>query len=253
MIKKIVVLCTILISFSPTVFAADWIRLNITNSDKYIYLDHNSITKDENNLFYIIRYNDNSNNQKIVYIKYDISNDQIGVVKIKDYNSEKYTSQENWKSSYAFMKKVDDNSLFNNINSFVKDDKMVQSLISTRQLRSQTALTNNKELIDKYNTKYPGMKDYIISVEKSIKNNWKLPITNNGGVAKIQFKISREGKLTSCEIKQSSGNKDNDNSALAAVKNTEPFPKFPDNIDKNLKEVNIIMTFDYYVLDMNKK
>ena len=72
-------------------------------------------------------------------------------------------------------------------------------------------------------------------------------------MAKVQFKINREGKLTLCEIKQSSGNKENDNSALEAVKNTEPFEHFPDTAAKDLKEINILMTFDYYVLDVNKK
>ena len=108
-------------------------------------------------------------------------------------------------------------------------------------------------MIKKYNEKYPGMKDYITNVENKIRSNWKLPVTNNGGIAKVQFKINRDGKLISCEIKQSSGNKINDESAIAAVKSTEPFEKFPDSADKNLKDINILMTFDYYVLDMKKE
>ena len=97
------------------------------------------------------------------------------------------------------------------------------------------------------------MKDYIISVENKIRHNWQLPVTNNGGVAKVQFKINREGKLISCEIKQSSGFKANDDSAIQAIKTTEPFESFPANVNKDLKEINILMTFDYYVLDVNKK
>lgn len=62
------------------------------------------------------------------------------------------------------------------------------------------------------------MGEYIVTIEGKIRKNWKLPVTNSGGVAKVQFKINREGKLTLCEIKQSSGNKENDNSALEAVK-----------------------------------
>lgn len=253
MIKKSAILCFILLSLNPAVFAADWIRLNITNTSKYIYLDHDSISRNENNLFYVIRYKDRNENEKLVYLKYDINEDKIGIIKSKSYDSQKYESPQVWDNPFAFMKKLSEDSFLNNINKFVKDDEMVQKLTATRQIRKQNAISNNQELIQKYNQKYPGMKDYIISVETKVKENWHLPVTNNGGIAKVQFKISRDGKLTSCEIRQSSGNKTNDDSAIAAVKSTEPFDKFPETADKNLKEINILMTFDYYVLDVNKK
>ena len=70
MIKKIAILSTVLLSLNSAVFAADWIRLNITNSTKYIYLDHDSISKDDNNLFYVIRYKNNRGIEKDAYIKY---------------------------------------------------------------------------------------------------------------------------------------------------------------------------------------
>lgn len=253
MLKKIALLSILVLSLNSAVYAADWIRLNITNTSKYIYLDHDSIFKDENNLYYVIRYNSKVDKEKVVYVKYSITEDKIGIIKSEEFNSNKYISPQIWENSFAFMKKISEDSFLNNINTFVKDDALVQKLTTTRQLRKQNTTTNNNELIKKYSEKYPEMKDYIISVEKKIKNNWELPVTNNGGIAKVQFKISREGKLLACEIKQSSGDKLNDESALNAIKKTEPFEKFPENIDKDLKEINILMTFDYYVLDVNKK
>ena len=253
MIKKIAILSTVLLSLNSAVFAADWIRLNITNSTKYIYLDHDSISKDDNNLFYVIRYKNDRGIEKVAYIKYSLADEKIGIVKLKDYNSEKYKSDNDWKNSFAFMKELGEDSFCNNINNFVQDDKMVQKLNAERELRQQTTISSNKELIKKYSEKYPGMGEYIVTIEGKIRKNWKLPVTNSGGVAKVQFKINREGKLTLCEIKQSSGNKENDNSAREAVKNTEPFEHFPDTAAKDLKEINILMTFDYYVLDVNKK
>ncbi len=254
MIKKIAVLCTVLLSANSAVFAADWIRLNVTDSGKYIYLDHDSVTKNENNLFYTIRYKDKNNNEKVAYIKYSILEDKVGVIKMKEFKPEKYFSQKVWSESYAFMKKVDDDSLFKNINTYVTDDKMVQELATKRQLRKQsTAKSAENEVVKKYDHKYPGMQKYVAEVEQEIYKNWKLPITNNGGIAKVQFKISNEGKLLSCEIKESSGDKANDDSALQAVKNIEEFAKFPDTVSKDLKEITIIMKFDYYVLNVNKK
>lgn len=253
MIKKLAILSMVLLSLNSVVFAADWIRLNITNTTKYIYLDHDSVSKDDNSLFYVIRYKNDKGIEKAAYIKYSLTDEKIGVVKLKDYHAEKYKTENDWQNSFAFMKELGKDSFFNSINTFVKDDKMVQKLNAERELRRQAASTGSKELIQKYSKKYPGMGEYIVLVESKIRQNWKLPVTNNGGVAKVQFKINRDGKLTFCEIKESSGNKDNDNSALAAVKNTEPFEHFPETAAKDLKEINILMTFDYYVLDVNKK
>lgn len=254
MIKKFAILCTALLFLSPTAFSADWIRLNLTNTEKYIYLDHDSIYKIGDNIFYVVRYkNDKAEIERLAYVKYNAQSDKIGIMKIKDFEDAKYTSPKHGTETYAVMKKVNDDSFFKNINNFVKDDKMVKKLVATKQLRERSADTNNADLLNKYFEKNPHMKEYVKSVQKKIRENWKLPVTNNGGVAKVLFKIDRNGKLLSCEIKQSSGNKINDESALNAVKNTAPFNKFPENTDKKLNEISVIMSFDYYVLDVNKK
>jgi len=254
MIKKFAILCMALSFFTPAAFAADWIRINLTNTEKYIYLDHNSIYKNGSNVFYVVRYkNSKTDTERIAYVKYNIQNDKIGIMKIKDFEQDKYISPDKWSESYAMMKKVNEDSFFKNINNFVKDDTMVQKLVSTKQIREKSATTNNTDLINKYFAQNPGMKEYVVSVQKKIRENWVLPVTNNSGVAKVLFKIDRNGKLVSCEIKQSSGNKINDDSALNAVKNTAPFDKFPQTADKKHNEISIIMSFDYYVLDVNKK
>lgn len=254
MIKKFAILFTALLTFSPTVFGMDWIRINLTNTEKYIYLDHDSIYKNGENIFYIVRYkNSKTNIERIAYVKYNTINDKIGIMKINDYEEAKYTSPKSGTETFAVMKKVNDESFFKNINNFVKDDKMVQKLIATKQLREKNANTNNADLINKYFEKNPHMKEYVTQAQKKIRENWNLPVTNNSGIAKVLFKIDRNGKLVSCEIKQSSGNKINDESALNAVKNTAPFDKFPKNTDNKLNEISVIMSFDYYVLDVNKK
>lgn len=254
MIKKFAILFATLLLISPTAHCANWIRLNLTNTEKYIYLDYDSIYKNGNNIFYVVRYkNSKTETERLAYVKYNAQGDKIGVMKIQDFEEAKYTSPKNGTESYAVMKKVNDDSFFKNINNFVKDDKMVQKLVATKQLREKSADTNNADLINKYFEKNPHMKEYVKNTQRKIRENWKLPVTNNGGVAKVLFKIDRNGKLLSCDIKQSSGNKINDESALNAVKNTVPFDKFPENTDKKLNEISIIMSFDYYVFDVNKK
>ena len=253
MFKKIAIFCAILTIFSPKVQAVDWVRLNLTNTDKYIYLDHDSIYKNNNNIFYVVRYSNKIAEERIAYVKYNVANNKIGIMKIKDFDPEQYATPTSWAEAYAFMSKVNDNSFFKNINNYVKDDKMVKQLVTTREIRTKNATANNADLINKYFYKHPAMKEYVVKVQKDIRENWVLPVTNHGGVAKVLFKIDRDGNLVSCEIKESSGNSTNDERALKAVKNTEPFDKFPSTVDKDLKDVSIIMSFDYYVLDVNKK
>jgi len=253
MIKKFAILCTVLALTSPNVFAIDWVRLNLTNTDKFIYLDHDSIHKNNNLVYYVVRYKNQDNQERIAYVKYNSQSDKIGILKIKDFEQDKYLTPSNWSEIYPFMNKVNENSFFKNINNYVKDEQLVKKLVTTKQLRAQHETTNNTDLVNKYFEKNPEMKDYILLTQRKIRDNWVLPVTNHGGVAKVSFKINRNGELVSCEIKQSSGNKDNDTSALNAVKNTAPFDKFPETVDKDLKEVPVIMSFDYFVLDVKKK
>jgi len=253
MIKKFFILCSILMLITPEVLAAEWIRLNVTNTEKYIYLDHDSIYKNGDYLYYIVRYKDNDQNEHLAYIKYNSQNDKLGIMKIKNFEDNNYVTPSVWQDSYAFMKKVEDNSLFKNINNYVTDDKMIHKLLVTKEQRTKNATLNNSDLINKYFVKHPEMKTYIVNVQNKIRQNWEPPVTNNGGVAKVLFKINRDGNLTSCEIKESSGNDNNDTRAINAVKMTAPFDKFPDIVDKELKEIPIIMSFNYFVLDVNKK
>lgn len=253
MLKKIFILCSILTLITPTVSAAEWVRLNVTNTDKYIYLDHDSIHKNGDYLYYIVRYKDNNQKEQLAYIKYNSLNDKLGIMKIKEFENEKYTTPAVWQESYALMQRVEDNSLFKNINNYVKDDKMIHKLLVTKEQRTKNATLNNSDLINKYFVKHPEMKTYIVNIQNKIRQNWDPPVTNNGGIAKVLLKIDREGNLISCDIKESSGNKNNDDSAIKAVKSTAPFDKFPQTVDKELKEIPIIMSFNYFVMDVNKK
>ena len=253
MIKKFAIFCTVLFLTNPVAFATDWVRVNLTNTEKFIYLDHDSISKNKNIVYYVVRYKNKANEERIAYVKYNTQTDKIGIMKIKDFEQDKYATPTNWNEAYAFMNKVNENSFFKNINNYVKDEQLVQKLVTTKQLRAQHETSSNTDLVNKYFEKNPEMKDYILSVQKKIHSNWVLPVTNHGGIAKVMFKIDREGNLISCEIKESSGNKNNDDSAINAVKNTAPFDKFPETANKDLKDVPIVMSFNYFVLDVKNK
>lgn len=257
MIKKTVISTFILAAlFFNTALptkAADWVRLNIMDTPLVVYLDHDSISRNSGNLYYVIRHKNSEGVEKLIYIKSNTSAGKIGVIKTKDYDMTTYVSPKNWSSAKVFMKKFDEDSFLKQVNEFAENEVLVQKAMAARQLRKESLDTAKQELYKKYNEKYPGMKDYIITLEKNIKSNWKPPLGSSAGVTKVQFKVARDGKLVSSEIKQSAGNLEYDKKALDAVKNSAPFAKFPDGADKNLNDISVILTFDYYVMDVNKK
>jgi colicin import membrane protein len=65
-------------------------------------------------------------------------------------------------------------------------------------------------------------------VEKLIKQNWRFPqFANLKLVCVVELQITREGRIQSTRLVQSSGRSDFDNSALRAVQETENLPQPP--------------------------
>lgn len=257
MIKRIAVLSLLSLvcslAFSSKANAQDWVRINIKDSKSYVYLDHDSIKRNEKTLFYVVRFKDEKGVEKLVFVKSDTSEDIIGIIKTKDYDSKAYVTPKSWKGAHAFMKKVDDDSFLKQVNIFAQNETALQQAMAARQLRRQSLDTAKEEAYKKFDLKYPGMREYVSSVEKQVKANWKPPIEHEKLVTKIKFKVSREGKLVSTEIIQSSSDKKYDEKALEAVNKTAPFKPFPETADSKWDGINIIITFDYYVVDVNKK
>lgn len=257
MIKRVVIsgvtLLSLFLNAGLSAGAVDWVPLNIADSPLFVYLDHDSISRSSGNLYYVVRNKNSEGVEKLIYIKSNASEGKIGVIKTRDYDVANYFSPKSWSSVKVFMKKIDEDSFLKQVNGFAEDEVLVQRIMAARQLRKESLNSANLELYKKYDAKYPGMKDYIIAIEKNIKNNWKPPVVSSAGVVKVQFKVARDGRLISSEIKQSANNAEYNKRALDAVKNSAPFEKFPEGADKKLDDISIILTFDYYVMDVNKK
>lgn len=75
--------------------------------------------------------------------------------------------------------------------------------------------------------------EYMSNLRTKIFDNWETPEYIEEGHASVVFKINKNGEILSCEINESSGNEEYDNSALQALNKAEPFDSFPDGTSRN--------------------
>lgn len=80
--------------------------------------------------------------------------------------------------------------------------------------------------------------DYFNAVKSKLQKNWIVPDFLENGHTRIIFKLDREGYVLSARIAESSGNKLYDESALYALRNAEPFGKFPESATKEVLTIN---------------
>jgi protein TonB len=73
---------------------------------------------------------------------------------------------------------------------------------------------------------------YLKIVERKVRDNWithGLDAVGQQQNPLVHFTISRDGQVTSMKLEKSSGNEELDRSALAAVREAQPFPQLPDD------------------------
>ncbi len=84
--------------------------------------------------------------------------------------------------------------------------------------------------------------EYMQEVKFRLRKNWNPPDFMEIGHIKVLFKISRNGRILSLSVIESSGDNIYDESALEAVRKSAPFEKFPENTTREMITVNY--TFD---------
>ncbi len=84
-------------------------------------------------------------------------------------------------------------------------------------------------------------------VGEKIRSNIKYPYNCRRfgieGTVRVKFEIASSGRLASVKIAESSNNGDIDESAMAAVKKSEPFLPYPDSISKN--SITFVLPLNY--------
>ncbi len=88
---------------------------------------------------------------------------------------------------------------------------------------------------------------YMVNLQKKIYSRWE---SIKGGYNESKrtiliFQIRKDGSLKSCSVYQSSGDKDFDNLAVKAVKDSAPFAPLPQSFSG--KFINVRFSFDYEI------
>lgn len=91
---------------------------------------------------------------------------------------------------------------------------------------------------------------YMSSVKSTIQKNWHPPDVIQEGHVTVLFKLDKNGRLISSRILESSGNEIFDESALDALKKSEPFGIFP--ADSPREQITINYTFDSSLVSTDK-
>ena len=84
--------------------------------------------------------------------------------------------------------------------------------------------------------------DYMVNVRNKISKTWNPPDVLEEGHASVIFKLDKNGNVISSYIKESSGNKVYDESALNSIQSASPYAAFPENSSREI--ITIQYSFD---------
>lgn len=218
-------ICLTLLSAQAQTYANNWEK--ITSDDKNIdlFLDFNSIKNFDNKIYYIARYNDlTKNQQKVVYLVSNCESSQAALLSSMNYNPDKNYEIINPRI-YSFSFKP------------IKYDTFIYNLNHA----ACTFYNNTNKKAD--TSDYVDFGPYMRELQRRIKMNWTPPKGNSNKLIVTLFKIAKDGSLLSVEIKESSGVKEYDDSAIEAIKLTAPFRPLPSGHKGD--SISIQFTFDY--------
>lgn len=86
---------------------------------------------------------------------------------------------------------------------------------------------------------------YMKKVQKKIKANWYPIKSKNSYQIGVKFDLSKNGQASNIEVVQSSGNENNDITAIKAIELSNPFDSIPEILLDGEDSVDIEYTFDY--------
>jgi len=84
----------------------------------------------------------------------------------------------------------------------------------------------------------PEFQPYLEEMHKQISGKWNPPPVNKDSEVVLKFTILKNGQVVNEEVAQSSGNKEIDESALAALKKASPLPPLPLSFPRDEVTVN---------------
>ena len=262
--KSFLVLATLLMSVIP-VGAVDWqaVETNIPNFNLYIDMDSIKSLNDKEYL-YAIKYGFADNPEKVAYMKSDLDTNYIGVIRSGDFEKENYNPAPIFATPHVFMKPINDSSFLTFTHKYVADlsesgIKSADSGTVTSDIAQEQALpakstdkkfkNSNTKQVSYKREAHPkmtsvNMQEYVASVCSELDKNWNPPASGRKTQAIVIITVGADGSLYEYHFAKSSGDEATDRSIISALKQTVPFPKFP-NMKRNVRNFNFQFVFDY--------
>lgn len=119
------------------------------------------------------------------------------------------------------------------------------------------ALTNQAFCDDSYYNRPTGnqqvvtdFSDYMTNVREKLQKNWAAPDFLEEGHTRVLFKLDNKGRVIGGNIIESSGDTVYDESAIEAIRKSEPFGDFPQNTTRETITINY--SFDTSLVKTDK-
>ncbi len=91
--------------------------------------------------------------------------------------------------------------------------------------------------------------DIAVEIKKKIESNWVQPESaTNGMVVKMNLRFNSDGSVRQSKVTETSGLEELDNSALAAVKISQPFKEIKDLSSEDFDRYFSIISFHFMVV-----
>lgn len=249
--SSVIYVILILFLCSNISHAENWI--NVTSNDKNIYLDTDSITVNNESLYYNVKYYEEKAGKDIV-VTIQSKNNYAGIIstcKLSEYNKNKnLANTKTSKIAKKFNKLTPTSMLYKaneKANSFENYEEDYSENNSTDYADEDdtysTKPNDNKSGIDAI--KEPDFGPWMREFQRRVKNNWNPPKGDESRQVVLLIKIAKDGRLLSFSVKKSSGLQNADSAAISAVKLAAPFRPLPAEYKNS--SIDIVFTFDYNV------
>lgn len=236
--KKLLILAMCLLT-AMSAQAATWVALDSGNPDIQLFIDNDSIKYNSNDqCVYAILYKKSNDPVKLAYIKSDYSTNKIGVIRVEDYEIDKYNPSFYAKHSRAFMKSVENNNILLSAHNYA---------LSQHGNKFEPAYTNNIATDINTNSSYlenRAFKTYAEDVKAKILKNWNTTIGTVYTDVNILISINMDGSLNGYRVLDSNAGEKAKRTAIAAIMLSAPFNPFPDGHLITTSVVNIPIHFE---------
>ncbi len=236
--KKLLILAMCLLT-AMSAQAATWVALESGNPDIQLFIDNDSIKYTSNNqCIYAILYKKLNNPVKLAYIKSDYSANKVGIIRVEDYEIDKYDPIFYAKHNRAFMKNVENNNILLSAHNYA---------LSQHKEKFEPVSANNMTTDINTNSGYlesRAFKTYAEDVKAKILKNWNTTIGTVYTDVNILISINMDGSLNGYRILDSNAGEKAKRTAIAAIMLSAPFNPFPDGHLITTNVVNIPLHFE---------